>query len=233
KEKQLEALTKDHEARDRRMAELTEQLRRKSAAIDSLEKAVENAHYEIRLLKIGEQEKDRKIAALDEKIQELEELLEIGNRGMVREIDELTKAVADEQANVKVLEDLVEAHHQHMAAMAQKTQNMMTLQEKMVDEQSRDQADHAAAPMFAEVSDKSKPRSVGEEKKTNVNETQSMRAVQLGGEAVAEGPYEEEVEYLCNAIGIYAQPQLLHGASTIRAAGASCANPSCGDWPEP
>lgn len=38
---------------------------------------------------------------------------------MVREIDELTKAVADEQANVKVLEDLVEAHHQHMAAMAQ------------------------------------------------------------------------------------------------------------------
>lgn len=52
------------------MAELAEELARKSAAIDSLERAVENAHYEIRmlndLLKIGEQEKDRKIAALDE-----------------------------------------------------------------------------------------------------------------------------------------------------------------------
>ncbi|KAH7708276.1 hypothetical protein AAVH_24468 [Aphelenchoides avenae] len=130
-EKQLEALTDDNEARDRRMAELAEELARKSAAIDSLERAVENAHYEIRmlndLLKIGEQEKDRKIAALDEakvkrcvqKIQELEELQEIGNRGMAREIDALTKAVADEQANKKTLEGFVETQDQQMAAVAQ------------------------------------------------------------------------------------------------------------------
>lgn len=46
------------------MTELTEQLGRKSAVLDSLEKAVEVAHHEILLLKYSEQEKDRQIAAM-------------------------------------------------------------------------------------------------------------------------------------------------------------------------
>lgn len=60
----MEALSNYNDAQDRRMAELSEELGRKRAAVDSLEKAVQDTEYEIHLLKNRQMEKDRQIAEM-------------------------------------------------------------------------------------------------------------------------------------------------------------------------
>ncbi|KAH7708289.1 hypothetical protein AAVH_24481 [Aphelenchoides avenae] len=104
-ETQLEALTKHNDAMDRRMAELVGERDRKRAAVDSLEKAVQDAEYEIHLLKDREKEQNRRMTAMLDKIEQLEELHVMDKHDVDREMSKLKKTAQDEQSKVRGLEE--------------------------------------------------------------------------------------------------------------------------------
>ncbi|KAH7708279.1 MAS20 protein import receptor containing protein [Aphelenchoides avenae] len=110
------------------MAELSEELGRKRAAVDSLEKAVQDTEYEIHLLKNRQMEKDRQIAEMSKRIRELEELQAADKRDAALEIAELETFVGEERSNVEALEELVGAQEEELAALSQKVKELEELQ---------------------------------------------------------------------------------------------------------
>ncbi|KAH7708275.1 hypothetical protein AAVH_24467 [Aphelenchoides avenae] len=132
-EKQLEAITKGNDTRDLRMAGLSVELRRKCAAVESLDKAVEDAHCQIELLKDSEQEANRLIAAMSKKIKEVEELQSAGNL----EIDELQTIVEDERAKVEALQELLETQNQKLVALIQNEQQLEARMAELAEELGR------------------------------------------------------------------------------------------------
>ncbi|KAH7700718.1 hypothetical protein AAVH_32159, partial [Aphelenchoides avenae] len=174
-EKQLDALTKDNDARARRMAELVDERDRKRAAVDSLEKAVEDAHYEIHQLKDREKEQNRRMAAMSDKIEQLEELQAMNKHDMDREMSKLKKTVQDEQVKLADLEE----------ELIQKAQgyDYDELYEKYWDN-----ADNEPSLSGAEVSDTANPheksdplaspgQSMDEETMNNEDELQSKQRI--------------------------------------------------------
>ncbi|KAH7710430.1 hypothetical protein AAVH_22280 [Aphelenchoides avenae] len=121
-------------------------LGRKCPAVESLEKAVEEARYEMHLLKFGEQEANRRMAEMSKKIQMLEEL----QVDTSRKISELEMIVEDERDKVEVLEDWADDQDEVQAALTQKVQKLMTLHEKNTNEKNRKRAGDAPALVVAE-----------------------------------------------------------------------------------
>ncbi|KAH7708290.1 hypothetical protein AAVH_24482 [Aphelenchoides avenae] len=147
---ELYTIVDDERAKVETVEELVKDLSRKCAAVDTLEKDVEDAEYEIDLLKDSEQEANRQVAEMSKKIQELEKLHAAVNRDRDREIDELVTIVEDERAKVEALKELVKAKDQQLEALAQKVQQLITIQEKNAREKDRCRAGDAPAPIVAE-----------------------------------------------------------------------------------